>query len=155
VIAVVGGHSRNAGKTSVICGLLRALPEARWTAIKLSPHAHPGTGGDRDTNRYLAAGAARARLATTPQEALETLAGAGHVLLESNRVLEVLAPDLYLFVVNAAEPFKPGARLYAARADAFILVGPTPPPLPGRRSFHVEPPGYISPELVEFVRRRL
>jgi hypothetical protein len=155
VIAVVGGHSRNAGKTRVICGLLRALPEARWTAIKLSPHAHPETGGDRDTNRYLAAGAARALLTTTPQQAREALAGAGHALVESNRVLDVLAPDLYLFVVNAAEPFKPGAHLYLARADAFVLVGPTPPPLPGRLSFPVEPPTYTSPELVEFVRRRL
>jgi len=39
-IVVVGGHSRKVGKTSVVSALIRGLPEYRWTAIKLSPHAH-------------------------------------------------------------------------------------------------------------------
>ena len=32
-IVVVGGHTRNIGKTSVMAGLIRALPEMRWTAF--------------------------------------------------------------------------------------------------------------------------
>jgi hypothetical protein len=33
---VVGGHSRNIGKTSVMAGLIRALPEYHWTAFKIT-----------------------------------------------------------------------------------------------------------------------
>jgi hypothetical protein len=82
-IVVVGGQARHVGKTSVVTGLIAALPEWRWTAIKISQHPHAlperdqerGAGGqepsyafteefDRsgqsDTSRYLAAGARRA-----------------------------------------------------------------------------------------------
>jgi hypothetical protein len=77
-IVVVGGHTRNIGKTSVVAGLIRALPELRWTAFKISHHWH-GTDlvdgakaepvfamseeTDRDSgtdsSRYLEAGAVR------------------------------------------------------------------------------------------------
>jgi hypothetical protein len=40
VLLVVGGHSRNIGKTSVVEGIIRALPEARWTAFKITQHGH-------------------------------------------------------------------------------------------------------------------
>ncbi len=39
-IVVVGGHSRNVGKTSVVAGLIRAMPEACWTAIKITQFGH-------------------------------------------------------------------------------------------------------------------
>jgi hypothetical protein len=39
-LVVVGGHSRNIGKTSVMAGLIRALPEANWTAIKITQFGH-------------------------------------------------------------------------------------------------------------------
>jgi hypothetical protein len=39
-ILVVGGHSRNVGKTSVVEGLIRALPERRWTAFKITQFGH-------------------------------------------------------------------------------------------------------------------
>lgn len=35
-IVVIGGHSRKVGKTSVVAGLISALPERRWTALKIS-----------------------------------------------------------------------------------------------------------------------
>lgn len=87
---VVGGHSRKVGKTSVISALIREFAEYRWTAIKLSPHAHGSETGDagaiditeesgflyrlarllhcgwiapkpkNDTSRFLAAGSSRA-----------------------------------------------------------------------------------------------
>ena len=81
---VIGGHSRNVGKTSVVAGLIAALPERRWTAVKITQYGH-GVCGDHgeecgcadpahpfalseehdrasgtDTSRYLAAGAERA-----------------------------------------------------------------------------------------------
>ncbi|HEY0786760.1 MAG TPA: hypothetical protein VGD62_12885 [Acidobacteriaceae bacterium] len=90
-IVVVGGHSRNIGKTSVVAGLIRALPEARWTAFKLTQYGHgfctadgaacdcqtddhtlaisaerdPSTG--TDSARYLAAGAVRSLWVRTRQ----------------------------------------------------------------------------------------
>jgi hypothetical protein len=39
-ILVVGGHSRNIGKTSVVAGLIAALPEMRWTAFKVTQFGH-------------------------------------------------------------------------------------------------------------------
>jgi len=80
-IVVVGGHSRNIGKTAVVAGLIRALPEADWTAMKITQFGHgfcAASGeqcacslapehpyaiaaqpapGSSDTGRFLAAGA--------------------------------------------------------------------------------------------------
>ncbi|MCU1323790.1 MAG: hypothetical protein JWM43_3439 [Acidobacteriaceae bacterium] len=39
-IVVVGGHSRNIGKTSVVAGIIRALPEMHWTAFKITQFGH-------------------------------------------------------------------------------------------------------------------
>ena len=39
-IVVVGGSTRNIGKTSVVAGLIRALPERRWTAFKITQFGH-------------------------------------------------------------------------------------------------------------------
>src|SRR5580658_9640410 len=83
MLIVVGGHSRNIGKTSVVAGLIRALPEWDWTAMKITQFGHgicsaSGAGcgcclapehpyaiaqersaNDSDTGRFLAAGALR------------------------------------------------------------------------------------------------
>ncbi len=40
MLVVVGGHSRNIGKTSVVAGLIRALPQANWTALKITQFGH-------------------------------------------------------------------------------------------------------------------
>jgi hypothetical protein len=37
---VVGGHTRNVGKTSVVVGLIAALPEYHWTALKITQFGH-------------------------------------------------------------------------------------------------------------------
>lgn len=39
-IIVVGGHSRSIGKTSVVAGLIAALPQMRWTAFKITQFGH-------------------------------------------------------------------------------------------------------------------
>ena len=80
-IIVVGGGGRGAGKTALVCGLMRALPEIPWTAVKITGHEHgqdkttpiweettPGEG--TDTARYLSAGARRALLVTASEDAL-------------------------------------------------------------------------------------
>jgi hypothetical protein len=90
-IVVVGGHSRSVGKTSVVAGLISALPEFDWTAVKITQHGHgicSANGeacdcatadhssaiseerdrtGESDTSRFLVAGAVRALWARTEQ----------------------------------------------------------------------------------------
>lgn len=39
-IVVVGGHSRDVGKTSVVAALIARLPEMRWTAFKITQFGH-------------------------------------------------------------------------------------------------------------------
>lgn len=81
MLIVIGGHTRNIGKTSVVAGLIAALPVHAWTALKITQFGHgvcsangepcdcetadhtiavseerdPASG--TDTSRYLAAGA--------------------------------------------------------------------------------------------------
>ena len=39
-VIVIGGHSRNVGKTSVVAGIIAAVPQARWTAMKITQFGH-------------------------------------------------------------------------------------------------------------------
>jgi len=39
-IIVVGGHTRNIGKTQLVCDVIAAFPEAQWTAVKITQHGH-------------------------------------------------------------------------------------------------------------------
>ena len=85
MLVVVGGHTRNIGKSSVVSGLIGALPELNWTAIKITQYGHgvcssegeacectvtdpehpfavsreTDSGSGTDSGRYLAAGARR------------------------------------------------------------------------------------------------
>jgi hypothetical protein len=113
-IVVVGGHSRSVGKTSVVAGLIAALPEFDWTAFKITQYGHgicsqngeschcatddhswaiseeKDRAGDSDTSRFLAAGAARAWWVRTEQGRLaEALPTIRRKLAESeNAILE-------------------------------------------------------------------
>ena len=90
-IVVVGGHSRSVGKTSVVAGLISALREYDWTAVKITQYGHgvcsangapcdcatadhtwaiteeKDRGAESDTSRFLVAGAARALWVRTEQ----------------------------------------------------------------------------------------
>lgn len=37
---VVGGHTRNIGKTQLVVDIIRAFPEAQWTAVKITQFGH-------------------------------------------------------------------------------------------------------------------
>ena len=39
-VVVVGGHTRNIGKTQLVCDLIAALPEAEWIAGKITQYGH-------------------------------------------------------------------------------------------------------------------
>ncbi|HLJ85190.1 MAG TPA: hypothetical protein VKZ53_00115 [Candidatus Angelobacter sp.] len=94
-LVVVGGHSRNVGKTSVVAGLIGALRELNWTALKITQYGHgicsangkpchcatddhtraimeeQDRSGETDTSRFLVAGAKRALWVRTRQGMLE------------------------------------------------------------------------------------
>lgn len=90
-IVVIGGHSRSVGKTSVVAGLISALRDYDWTAVKITQYGHGvcsadgapcdcatadhswaiseenDRSGESDTSRFLRAGAARALWVRTGQ----------------------------------------------------------------------------------------
>jgi len=39
-LIVIGGHTRSVGKTSVVAGLISALREMHWTALKITQYGH-------------------------------------------------------------------------------------------------------------------
>jgi hypothetical protein len=39
-IVVIGGHSRDVGKTSVVASIIAGLPQMRWTAFKITQFGH-------------------------------------------------------------------------------------------------------------------
>lgn len=196
-LVVIGGHSRSVGKTSVVAGLISALPDYEWTAAKITQYGHGicsangeacdcATGdhswaiteerdrtGESDTSRFLVAGASRVFWVRTEQgrlaEAMPTLRDrlkhARNVIIESNSVLKFLRPDLYLTILDPATvDFKKSAQEFLDRADAVILhKSPTTPswqsvslkPVAGCPVFPIQPPKYVTPQLVDFVRAKI
>src|ERR1700754_1212247 len=112
-IVMVGGHTRNIGKTSVVEGLIRAMPEMEWTAIKITQFGHGvcSTSGElcdcavaehafaitterqqssgTDSARFLAAGARRALWVRTGQGELQTALSA---------LRQAIADDEYVII---------------------------------------------------------
>ena len=129
--------------------------------------------GESDTSRFLVSGAARSLWVRTRQGMLaeamprvrQELAAAENAILESNSVMRFLRPDLYLTVLDASTAdFKPSAQEFLDRADAVILhrgadhvawTNVSLKPVAGKPTCRIEPPGYVTPELVAFVRERL
>jgi hypothetical protein len=99
---------------------------------------------DTDSGRFLAAGASRSFWLRTKQgflaEGMPLLRKAlhdagddghgstgstGHLILESNTLLQFLKPSLYLVVLDSSKgDFKESARLQLDRASAFVLRRP-------------------------------
>jgi hypothetical protein len=173
-IVVIGGQSRHVGKSSVVAGIISALPQYRWTAIKISQHRHGvpeawsvsqelDRDGSSDSARFLRAGAERAFLVRADpghlREAMPAVREkfAQNVIIESNSVTEFLQPGAFLMVVDAAvEDCKDSARKFVERADAVVAHRGIVPAWVGeaRRVFAIEPPQYVTDEMVEFVMAR-
>src|ERR1022692_1315715 len=90
-VIIIGGHTRSVGKTSVVAGLIAALRDLHWTALKITQYGHGvcsangeacdcatadhswavteerDRSGESDTSRFLAAGAVQALWARTEQ----------------------------------------------------------------------------------------
>ena len=148
---VVGGHSRNVGKTSVAVAIIAAWPEYPWTAVKMSSHWHDDEAvSDRknveeicrvdeeydrdstaDTGRFFAAGASRSFWVRIRQGCMEqampqlrpVLDSNPYVLVESNGIVRHIQPSLYLMVHRYdIEEYKDSARETIRHAHAVVAV---------------------------------
>lgn len=173
-ILVVGGTAKGVGKTALLCGILAAMPEQEWIAVKITPHAYHGGSITQqveddpltDTGRFLLAGAKKALLIEAPEAEQWPAFGqkirtqGGNLIVESNRIAAHLAADLYLGVLgNASSPEKSSFALIRARADAFVAqAGKNVPEAllpPAARLFHLAQFNEISDEMREWLRARL
>jgi hypothetical protein len=181
----------------VVAGLIAALPEFHWTAVKITQYGHGicsadgelcdcatddhswavteehDRSGESDTSRFLVAGAVRSLWVRTRQGMLaeamprvrQELASAENAILESNSVMRFLRPDLYMTVLDpATADFKTSAQQLLDRADAVVLhegadainwTNVSLKPVASKPMFHIHPPQYVTPQLIEFVRVRV
>lgn len=121
-MVMVGGHTRNIGKTSVVEGIIRAMPEINWTAVKITQFGHGvcsinGEACDcavtehqfsiseerkkdsgTDTARFFAAGARRSLWVRTRQGELFTALAALRKEIESDEFVIVESNSLRKFM---------------------------------------------------------
>ncbi|HUA57679.1 MAG TPA: hypothetical protein VML19_02930 [Verrucomicrobiae bacterium] len=199
MLVVVGGHSRNIGKTAVVSGLIRKMRNRKWTALKITQYGHgvctskgepcgcePGDAaehpfslseeyeaGDTDSGRFLAAGAERSFWLRAPSGQLQLAAKtirkirsqSEDLIIESNSVLEILEPDVFLMLLDfGCEDFKASSLRFLERADAYVVIdrGINAPLWADvarglwdtKPQFLVAPPRYVTPDLVKFVNAR-
>lgn len=200
MLVVVGGHSRNIGKTSVVAGLIRRLKDRRWTALKITQYgngvcaSHTGEAacgcepasdekfalteeyepGTTDSARFLAAGAYRSFWLRVPWGELpqaanmvqKILAQGENVIVESNSVVDLVKPDVFLMLLDfSCEDFKASSLRLLDRADGFVVIdrGINAPlweevargVWDGKPQFLVKPPRYVTTEVADFVRSRI
>jgi hypothetical protein len=121
-IVVVGGHSRSVGKTSVVAGLISALHDYDWTAVKITQYGHgvcsakgapcdcatddhswaiseeKDRRGESDTSRFLVAGAERALWVRTEQGRLAEAIPALRKRLEGSRNVVLESNSVLKFI---------------------------------------------------------
>lgn len=84
------------------------------------------------------------------------------MIVESNSVLEILNPDVFLMLMDfTCQDFKPSSIRFLDRADAFVVIdrGITAPLWEDvarglwdeKPHFLVTPPRYVTPEIAAFV----
>jgi len=184
-IVVVGGSAKDVGKTGLVCGLIAALREYAWTAVKITGHdygaADPALnedgypykticeqtepGPETDTARYLAAGARRALLVTRHGSELPTrdirlaLADDRNVIFESNRIVAAFRPDVCLALVGGPTGEVKGSfRRLLGVADALLIVkgaAVIPEAPAGILRFSLQSPNLVPTEVEKWLRERL
>jgi hypothetical protein len=183
-VLVIAGSGRGAGKTAVGCALMAAIPEFSWAAVKVTPHRHDvgeelweelDFRSEKDTGRYLAAGARRAFLVSGAADlqaaelVSETRSRASlcdALLVESNRIAAGTVArrgeaTVSLAVLAGPEAeWKASLRESAGMADALVLADGVSPeefisPFARKPVFGLATGKWSVPELVRFVRGRL
>jgi hypothetical protein len=214
-IIVVGGSSRGSGKTSLVCGLISALKEFSWNAVKITtlepapgshstlrpiPQQAPDSstvhsqdnwlweetraGEENDTERYLAAGAARSFLAIpsttgdppTPRlgdllnELWPHFGRGSSFIFESNSVVHHVHPNVCLMIHSTSKRAlrlpdrEPSFVAAVSHADAMVAVAEREELIPHGISlpshepipvFYLTDLGRVSLEMLEWVRLNL
>lgn len=122
MLVVVGGHTRNIGKTTVACGIIEALRDWNWTAIKITQYGHgvcsrngepcpcadpthpvsiseeEGDFPTTDSGRFLVSGAQRAFWVRTPAGGLNDAMPRLRKILDGGENIIVESNSLLRFV---------------------------------------------------------
>ena len=144
-LLLVSGSERNVGKTTFICNVIASSRLKKMAAIKITPHFHNATKGlipivensnfriyeetdytsDKDTSRYLRAGAEKSYFIQTTDEFLKESVQLTSVLLdpdqpflvESTELRHTLVPELFVFVQGSDSIDNPSAVEMRQLAD--------------------------------------
>ena len=130
--------------------------------------------GGTDSGRFLAAGAERSFWLRVPAGELARAAGmvqkilaqGENAIVESNSVVELVVPDVFLMLLDfSCEDFKASSLRLMDRADGFVVIdrGINAPVWEavargmwdGKPRFLVKPPRYVTAEVVDFVRSKI
>lgn len=176
---VIGGNSKDVGKTALVCAVIRSLREFEWTVVKITGHDYqpsgigqskqtireePGAGSGTDTARFLAAGARRALLVTRSgtkipiDEIRRRLGEDRDVIFESNRIADLIKPDVCLALVGNAREMKASFRRLLPRADAVVSIGAEVQigaSFGAVERFCLASAGQLTPEMAQWLRLRL
>jgi len=162
MLVVVGGHSRNTGKTSEAAGLIRKLRDRRWTAVKITQYGHGvcsqagkscGCEAGTDAERSFWLRTPAGELARAGATLRKLLAQSEHVIVESNSVMELVRPYVFLMLLDfSCGDFKPSSLRFMDRADAFVVIDRG---IDARGMWDRKPPRYVTAEVARLVRERL
>ncbi len=145
-LIMVGGHTRNIGKTSVVEGIIEATPELNWTAAKITQFGHGICSMDcepcgcavsehqfsiteerardtgTDTARFLAAGARRSLWVRTKQGELFTALPAFRKKIEADQFVIVESNSLRRFINPAVylQVFDPSISDFKPSAQQYF-----------------------------------
>ena len=132
-VVVVGGHSRNIGKTSLAAGLIAAFPECGWAAVKITQYGHgicsingracgcaaeehryalleeKSREGRTDSSRFLVAGARRSLWLRTKQGQLDRAMPQLKPILETEQFV-IMESNSVLEFISPTSWISNGAR---------------------------------------------
>jgi uridine kinase len=145
IIGIGGGHS-GSGKTSIACKILEKLPG--WGAIKYTKTSLYGSITDdinvlsekgKDTKKFLDSGAGRVlwvrssfyELTAVLPIAVEMLSHLKGIVVEGNSAVDVLKPDIVIFVCGHGGKIKEGSENIMRIAD-IVIFDEEPPEIPGK-----------------------
>lgn len=137
MMVLVGGQRRKVGKTTAVCQIIAAIPEANWMAYKVTPHHHAADSSrNPDSDRYLRAGAISAELIEGSMPHLPTHE---NTIIESNSAIEYCEPDVVLYI---GDPNNADVKSSAAAVER-------------RAQFRIDAGTDVPSEMLDVIRRKL
>ena len=141
VLLGIGGSRSGAGKTTVACEILRNL--SGWGAIKYTKTSLYGSitddikvlsGKGKDTKRFLDSGADKVLWVRAPFHELPEIlpmavgmfSNFKGVVIEGNSAIDILRPDIVIFVSGHEGEIKRGAEKILRMADVVVFDGEPP-----------------------------